>query len=152
MVATPTVAVVGTVKVGVIVPAGLLVLVIVARSVAPCWTVVVTVSPAMKPLPVTVTRVPLAPAGGLTVRAGPIVRGFTAAGPAACTGELRGATISAGTVLNKRAAVAANAAKLLRSEFKILPPRRDERVIKERLGYLPAHEDHGRLLSRGGYA
>jgi hypothetical protein len=119
IVAVPTVAVEGTVKVGVIVPAASLVLIIVARVVAPCWTVVVTVSPGVKPVPMAVTTVPFAPAGGVTVKVGPSTWGFTPAGLAACAGEARGATISAGRLLNKRAAVTANAAKLLRSEFKV---------------------------------
>jgi len=74
--------------------------------------IVLIVSPAAKPVPFTVTRVPLGPETGLSVNGAPGANRLGAA-------DARGAANSIGRLLMSSAAVSVNAAKLLRSEFKV---------------------------------
>jgi len=74
--------------------------------------VVVIVSPGLKPVPVTTTALPLGPLDGVIVKGAPEA---VASGAA----DVSGAANSAGRLPRSSAAVSVNAAKLLRSEFKV---------------------------------
>jgi len=105
-VATPGPALGGTTKLVEKVPVGVAVAVIVRDAPDTGVKVVVTTELPVKPVPVTVTVEPVGPLPGVTNTV-----------PAACaTGA---ATSSVGRLLSSSAAVTANAAKLLRSEFKV---------------------------------
>jgi hypothetical protein len=100
-----------TVKVVVKAPAASVV-VIGAVNVPPERKIVVIDSAGEKPVPYTVTRVPLGPETGLSVNGAPVATRLGAA-------DARGAANSMGRLLMSSAAVSVNAAKLLRSEFKV---------------------------------